>query len=132
VVSNPIIDEDETLDLSLGGGSPEDHGISAPLEPAQSHMSAMFAPGTSFNVSGSAPQLRSTPVYSSLLRSLSSLVPAYLLRPVHFASGLTPVQPYLGFISLSFPIASGSPPGRVPVPVPVPLVTTSSLAITPP
>jgi hypothetical protein len=51
VVSNLIIDEDETLDLLLGGGSPEDHGISAPLEPAQSHTSAMFALGTSFNAS---------------------------------------------------------------------------------
>jgi hypothetical protein len=51
VVSNLIIDEDETLDPSLGGGSPKDHRISAPLEPAQSHTSAMFAPGTSFNTS---------------------------------------------------------------------------------
>ena len=51
MVSNPIIDEDETLEPLVGGESPEDHQISVPLEPAQSNTFATFTLGTLFDTS---------------------------------------------------------------------------------
>ncbi|KAF9510728.1 hypothetical protein BS47DRAFT_1395699 [Hydnum rufescens UP504] len=60
VLSNPIIDEDESPEPLVGGESPEplvggesleDHQVSAPPEPLQSNMFAKFAPGTLFNPS---------------------------------------------------------------------------------
>ncbi|KAF9516409.1 hypothetical protein BS47DRAFT_1390668 [Hydnum rufescens UP504] len=60
VLSNPIIDEDESPEPLVGGESPEplvggesleDHQVSAPPEPLQSNMFAKFAPGTLFDPS---------------------------------------------------------------------------------
>ncbi|KAF9503852.1 hypothetical protein BS47DRAFT_1401999 [Hydnum rufescens UP504] len=60
VLSNPIIDEDESPEPLVGGESPEplvggesleDHQVSAPPEPLQSNMFAKFAPGTLFDAS---------------------------------------------------------------------------------
>ncbi|KAF9512616.1 hypothetical protein BS47DRAFT_1363027 [Hydnum rufescens UP504] len=51
VLSNMIIDEDESPEPLVGGESPEDHQVSVPPEPSQSNMFAKFAPGMLFDPS---------------------------------------------------------------------------------